>query len=291
MSEYKLENALLSMKVREKGAELVSLFNKATQIEYIWGGDPAFWARHSPVLFPVVGALKKDTYYINQAPYHLSRHGFARDKDFSLRSESPSELVFTLKDDEETFARFPFRFQFDIIYGLAERQLKVTYRVRNAGNEEMYFSVGGHPAFKVPFLPGTNYADYYLEFEKAEHANRWPISKEGLIESQSETLLENTTRLPLSRDLFYRDALVFKDLQSEAVSLRCTGTEEKFTLRFRDFPYLGIWAARDADFVCIEPWCGIADSVDSDQQLMHKEGINQLHPQQIFERSWDFVAG
>lgn len=291
MSEHKLENAFLSMKIREKGAELVSLFNKMKQIEYIWGGNPAFWARHSPVLFPIIGAVKNDTYYIEQVSYHLSRHGFARDRDFFLSSESPSELIFTLKDDEKTFARFPFGFRFDIIYSLSDRQLKVTYRVKNTGNEKMYFSVGGHPAFNVPFLAGTNYTDYYLEFEKTERSNRWPISKEGLIESQSEPLLENTARLPLSKNLFYRDALVFKDLQSEAVSLCCKGTEEKFTIRFHGFPYLGIWAARDADFVCIEPWCGIADPVSGDQQLMHKEGINELLPQQVFERSWDFVAG
>lgn len=291
MSECKLENALLSLEVRKKGAELVSLFNRAEQIEYIWGGNPAFWARHSPVLFPIVGALKNDTYYIGQTPYQLGRHGFARDRDFSLTGESPSELIFSLTDDDATFARFPFRFRFDIIYHLAERGLNVTYRVKNTGNEKMYFSVGGHPAFRVPFLPDTQYMDYYLEFEKEEYVNRWPISEAGLIESQSETLLEHESRLSLSKELFYRDALVLKDLQSEAVSLRCRGREEKFTVRFSGFPYLGIWAARDADFVCIEPWCGIADAVDSDQQLMHKEGINQLAPQQLFERRWDFVAG
>jgi galactose mutarotase-like enzyme len=150
----------------------------------------------------------------------------------------------------------------------------------------MYFSVGGHPAFRVPLHDGLNYSDYYLHFDKTESSPRWPISPEGLIETKPHPFFQNTDRLPLTKELFYKDALVFKDLTSNAVSLRSDKSERGWTMDFQGFPYLGIWAAKNADFVCVEPWCGIADSTSSNQQLKEKEGIEELTAGDIFERSW-----
>jgi galactose mutarotase-like enzyme len=162
----------------------------------------------------------------------------------------------------------------------------VRYEIFNVTDNEMYFSVGGHPAFKLPLVNGTSYDDYYLEFNKKEDAGRWPISKEGLIELDPQSLLTNTSHLPLSKQLFQQDALVFKQLQSDIVSLRSDKSPHGLDFHFNGFPFLGIWAAKNADFICIEPWCGIADSVDSDQQLKNKEGIIHLAPREKFSRSW-----
>jgi galactose mutarotase-like enzyme len=151
----------------------------------------------------------------------------------------------------------------------------------------MYFSVGGHPAFKVPLVYGTTYTDYYLEFNNDKSLPRWPISAAGLIENKSLPVLSGTSILPLTKELFFKDALVFKHPASSVVSLRSAKTNHGLDFNISAFPYLGIWAAKNADFVCIEPWCGIADSVDADQQLIHKEGINKLNAGEIFERSWN----
>lgn len=285
-NNYIIQNDHLSIAVQAKGAELVSLYHKKHTIEYMWNGDPAFWGKHSPVLFPIVGTLKNDTYYYNNSAYHLSRHGFARDRPFTLSASAASELCFTLESDAGTLQQFPFEFKFDIIYRLQQSRLTVTYRVQNTGNGDMYFSVGGHPAFKVPVVKGTDYNDYYLEFNEPEIASRWPISAEGLITTDAEPFLLHTNKLPLRKELFYRDALVFKNLRSDTVRLRSSKHDEGIEFNFSGFPYLGIWAAKDANFVCIEPWCGIADSVNSNQQLTDKEGINRLGPGLVFERSW-----
>lgn len=287
---YVLQDDILSIKVNPKGAELVSLFHKNDKIEYLWNADPAFWGKHSPVLFPIVGALKDNCYYYNNKSYMLGRHGFARDRIFSLNGASSSELCLTLLSDERSLLQFPFKFRLDIIYQLQDNRLLVTYRVTNTGSAEMYFSIGGHPAFSVPFIKGTDYTDYYLEFEKTETADRWPISAEGLIETRSKPLLSNMQQLPLQRALFYQDALVFKDIRSERVSLRHKDSSKGISFIFKGFPYLGIWAAKDADFVCIEPWCGIADSVNTNQQLKSKEGINNLPVDGVFERKWECVV-
>ncbi len=283
---YVIENDFLAVSVQRTGAELSSIYHKSLYLEYLWSGDPAFWAKKSPVLFPIVGALKENSYEFEGKTYELGRHGFARELDFGIKELSPHEVVLTLTSDERTLAKFPFSFTFDIQYTLNQDCLSVTYHVQNTGKPFMYFSVGGHPAFKVPLAAGTNYEDYYLEFAETENAGRWPIAKDGLIESSPIPLLENTKTLPLSKDLFSRDALVFKNFSSTGVSLKSNKTSHGFEFNFSGFPYLGIWAAGGADFVCIEPWCGIADSVNSNRQLANKEGINKLGAGEIFSRTW-----
>ncbi len=283
---YTLQNDRLSITVQAKGAELISLYNKTQHLEYMWSGDSAFWGKHSPVLFPIIGALKNNTYYYNDKAYRLGRHGFARDMEFAVVEQTISSLGFSLLSNADTLQKFPFEFCFDIVYLLQQDRLTVTYKVKNTGSGDMYFSVGGHPAFKVPVAEGTGYDDYYLEFNKTENAGRWPISAAGLIETGAEPLLLNTSKLPLRKELFYRDAIVFKNLRSDAVRLLSSKHDKGFEFNFSGFPYLGIWAAKDAGFVCIEPWCGIADPVNSSQQLTEKEGINHLDPGSVFERSW-----
>jgi galactose mutarotase-like enzyme len=288
-----LENQQLKIAVQSKGAELQGLYHKVHQLEYMWGGDPAVWGKHSPLLFPIVGTLKGNTYYYQDKPYSLSRHGFARDRDFEVESQTPDAITFLLRSDDATRANYPFEFELRIIYRLTAGGMSTTYQVKNpagapnpAAAQPLYFSVGGHPAFKIPLVPDTAYNDYYLEFGQPETAPRWPISKDGLIEREPQPLLQDTRTLPLTKELFAKDALVLKHPASSAVTLRSARTERGLRMDFPGFPFLGIWAAPGADFVCIEPWCGIADSVDSDQQWVNKEGINRLDAGEVFERTW-----
>jgi galactose mutarotase-like enzyme len=281
-----IENEQLKIIISSKGAELQSIFNKETQLEYLWDGDPAFWSKRSPILFPIVGTLKNDTYYYNDKSYKLSRHGFARDMEFEAEKLSEASVSFLLRSSEATLQNFPFEFELKIIYSIQDNNLRVRYNVSNTSKTEMYFSIGGHPAFKLPLVDGTVYNDYYLEFNEEETTPRWPISKDGLIETKPEPLLRETNVLPLTKELFFKDALVLKKPTSSVATLRSDKTAHGFDFDFGDFPYLGIWAAKNADFICIEPWCGIADSVDTNQQLKDKEGINKLNAGEIFERSW-----
>lgn len=283
---FSIENNHLSVSIQSTGAELKSLYNKNAGLEYMWDADPAFWAKTSPVLFPIVGSVKDDSYYFDNELYSLSRHGFAREMDFEVADQTSSSITFTLTSSNATRKKFPFDFRLDIIYSITKDQLQVTYKVTNSGDHRMYFSIGGHPAFKVPLIPGSDYTDHYLEFNKEENAGRWPISKDGLIETVPIPLLNNTRLLPLAKELFFTDAIVFKDLQSDSVSLLSNRSPHGLQFDFDGFPYLGIWAAKNADFVCIEPWCGIADPVTSNQQLTDKEGINILSAGGEFERSW-----
>jgi galactose mutarotase-like enzyme len=281
-----IENQELSASIHPKGAEMQRLFSRTYELEYMWDGDPAFWGKHSPLLFPIVGTLKGNIYYYEGKAYSLPRHGFARDREFTVESQRPDAVTFLLGSDEQTRAVYPFDFELRVGYRLVSNKISVTYQIRNPSTEPMYFSVGGHPAFRVPLVAGTEYTDYYLEFDGIEETPRWPISKDGLIERESQPLLQDTAVLPLRKELFAQDALVLKHPISNGITLRSGITERGLRMDFPGFPFLGIWAAPNADFVCIEPWCGIADPVDSDQQWIHKEGVNQLEGGGVFQRTW-----
>jgi galactose mutarotase-like enzyme len=281
-----LENEVLKVQIAAKGAELQSIINKGSEIDYLWNGNPAFWAKHSPVLFPIVGTLKNNTYSYAGKTYQLPRHGFARDMDFEVEKHSPKEITLLLKSNAETKKNYPFDFEFRVRYQISGDELSTEYMVSNTGNSLLLFSVGGHPAFNLPLAAGTQFSDYYLKFEETENLPRWPISNEGLILPQPVPVLVGTNRLNLNKSLFYKDALVFKYPASSEISLLSGKTTHGIRFQMGEFPFLGIWSAKDADFICIEPWCGIADSVNSNQQLEQKEGIEKLSPGKLFSRQW-----
>jgi galactose mutarotase-like enzyme len=283
---HQVHNDVLSVAIAEKGAELQSIINKDTGIEYMWNADPAYWSKKSPVLFPIVGGLKDNTYQYGGKAYNLNRHGFAREAAFTVTEHGRDTITFTLTESPETLERYPFKFIFSVKYTLAGNQLHVSYIVKNTDEKTLLFSVGGHPAFKVPVAEGTVFEDYYLQFSQEENAGRWPLSPGGQVETYSTPLLNNTNRLALTKQLFYEDALVFKHLASKGVAIVSDKTPHGLRVMFDGFPYLGIWNFKDADFVCIEPWCGIADSVNATGELEEKEGINQLHTGQVFEQTW-----
>jgi galactose mutarotase-like enzyme len=281
-----LENEVLRVEVSSNGAELQTILNKVFGLEYLWNGNPAFWAKRSPVLFPIVGSLKNNSYFYKGKSYQLPRHGFARDMVFQMEKQSPKEITLLLNSNAETKKNYPFDFEFRIRYQIQGDELSTEYSVKNTGSDILLFSVGGHPAFRLPLVAGTNFEDYYLKFEESENLSRWPISKDGLIQIQSLPVLEDSNRLNLKRSLFFQDALVFKYPTSSEISLVSSKTPHGLLFQMGEFPFLGIWSAKDADFICIEPWCGIADSVNSDQQLEHKEGIEKMAPGKIFNRQW-----
>lgn len=281
-----LENGFIKAGFVEKGAELQSLVNKETGVEYMWSGDPAFWGKHSPVLFPIVGGLKNNEYTFEGQKYNLGRHGFARDTVFAIIEQTETSISFGISDSEESLKKYPFAFQFIVQYTIRESELIIKYIVKNTGNQTMYFSVGAHPAFKVPMSEGLNFEDYSLQFEKIENTSIYPLDDNGQTKVDAIPFLNNTDSLPLQKSLFYKDALVFKELKSDKISIVTAKDTHGVTVSFEQFPYMGIWSAKDANFVCIEPWDGIADSEATSGELAKKEGIRTLEQAQVYESSW-----
>ncbi len=282
-----ITNGLLQITITEKGAELESILNTQTGLEYLWNADPAFWPKKSPVLFPIVGGLKDNAYRYQGKNYQLGRHGFARESVYAVSAQTENSITYTLTTNVATANIYPFDFSFSVTYTIDGNTLFCSYEVENRGSEALYFSCGGHPAFNIPLTKETGFTDWYLQFEQVENTPRWPIGPDGLILDHSIPCLENTNRLPLTKPLFYGDALVFKDLKSTSISILSDKSENGLTMNFEGFPYYGIWSFKDADFVCLEPWCGIADTINSTGVLQEKEGIIFLEPNNIWKRGWD----
>jgi galactose mutarotase-like enzyme len=279
-----IRNKFLTAAISEAGAELQQL-RHINGIDYMWNADAQHWAKHSPVLFPIVGSLVNSSYSYKGLQYKLPRHGFARDHVFEVLSQAEDKVVFALASNEQTKAVYPFDFELRLLYELKESSLHCTYQVINKGAEEMLFSVGGHPAFALPLEDGLKYEDYHLEFDQDEPLMRCKL-QDGLISARTELLPSAGGRLMLHPSLFYEDAIVLKHLKSEKVTLKADHGKHGLHFHYSGFPYLGIWAAKDAPFVCIEPWCGHADNVGHDQQLETKEGIERLASGSSWQRTW-----
>ena len=286
MSHRVIENDFLKVSISSNGAELQNIFNKKTQLECLWDGNPNFWGKKSPILFPIVGGLKNNRYLFQEKTYQLNRHGFARDYEFSIVKKSNNSVCFKFTDSDSTKESYPFKFSFLIEYKIVENKLFCSYTIENNNDCNMYFSVGAHPAFKIPLENTTNFSDWFLEFEQNENADIFPLTDDGLLKTNSIPFLNHQNKLNLTKELFYKDALVFKDLKSESISLRSEKSNHGLKMNFKGFPFFGIWSAKDADFICLEPWCGIADSEKSNGGLVNKEGINLLEPSLIFTREW-----
>ena len=279
-------NETLNVSIATLGAELQSIYNKQTGLEYLWDANPAFWPRRSPVLFPVVGGIKNGGYDYKGKTYHFNRHGFAKEMEFSVENKSDISATFVLKTSDASLKMYPFYFKFFIVYSVKGNELEVKYVVENKGTELMYFSVGAHPAFKVPLTPNEKYDDYYLSFNEEEKAGIYPIAADGLILNSSVPCLEDTNELPLTKELFYNDALIFKNLKSTSISILNKNNSNGLTVSYEGMPYMGIWSFKNADFVCIEPWCGLGDTETSTGNIVDKEGINCLKEAEAFIISW-----
>lgn len=287
--DFYIENEHLRASFVSKGAELQHITGVDSGTEYLWDGNPNYWPKFSPVLFPIIGALKENSYLFEGATYSLPRHGFARDMDFEVQKLSDQEILFTLRSTPETLNVYPFDFILKLRYKMNGASVCCTYEVTNPANKELFFSIGGHPAFAAPLNKQGNYEDYFLQFNADDKLSYHEI-EDNLISNQTVTLNLDDKKLFLKHYLFYKDALVFKKLKSNSISLMNTKNYNGVNFKFEGFPYFGIWAAKDADFLCLEPWCGIADSVDHNQQLTEKEGIIRLEPNAEWQRTWQVTC-
>ena len=285
-----LQNNHLRLILQPTGAEMTSLFHLAQEKEYLWQADPQVWARHAPVLFPIVGKLKGNQYRFEGQQYTLPQHGFARDLPFELVKQSPQQAVFRLESDSTTREQYPFEFCLDVGYTLRSSAVRVSYTVTNSGDETMYFSIGAHPGFAICLFPDEQIEDYYLEFDHAEQAAR-ALLDGGLFNGKMAPVLNGEAILSLDAHSFDADALVFKQLKSHKVSLKSRKSAYQIGVCYAGFPYLGIWAKPGASFVCIEPWYGLADATDFAGELPQKEGIIALQAGEKFQCHFDIAVG
>lgn len=285
---YSIENNKLKISVKKTGAELCEISSVKNHTDFMWHANPDVWGSFAPNLFPVIGNLKNGGYILDNKTYTLPKHGFIRNnKAVQLLEQTPESLTFGLSYSEDLLKIYPFKFEFSIRYVLKENSVKVIHTVKNLDTKTMYFSLGGHPAFKCPVYKNENYSDYFLEFEHNETSKTHLINTEnGLISPTTKPVFNNSNILNLKHELFNDDALIFKDLASRKVALKSKNKGTILSFEYNDFPYLGIWAKPNGNYVCIEPWLGIADNENTNQNIKTKEGILTLDAEKTFKASY-----
>lgn len=282
----RLQNGLLSLCVSERGAEMQSLSCRG--VEYLWGGDPKYWADRALTLFPYVARLTNDSYLLEGKPYSMSIHGFASSSEFSVAEQTEHSVTLLLTDSEETRRQYPFHFAFSVRYALEKNTLFITYRVENRSQRTMPFGLGGHPGFRVPFAEGTEYSDYFLKFSVPCRPDRVGFTPEVFLSgTDTPFLLENGDTLRLRHELFDEDAIILKNM-AKSVTLRCTKAPGAITVSYPQMGYLGLWHVpkTDAPYLCIEPWVSLPSRQGVVEELTCKSDLVHLASGGVYENTW-----
>lgn len=266
-----LSSSELTAQIDPLGAQL-SILSDRTERDLLWNGDRSIWAGRAPLLFPIVGALAGGAYRLGSKSYPLSRHGFARTSVFELVDSSATGACFRLKADEATFALYPFDFELDVQFALDGSTLSLTALVRNVGEAPMPASFGYHPAFRWPLPFGQSRSSHVIEFECDEPAPARRLDTDGLLTPERHPTPIVQRQLALTDALFQSDAVIFDQVRSRSVTYGATDGP-RIRVRFPDAPYLGVWAKPRANFICIEPWHGVADPQGYSGDFSAKPGV------------------
>ncbi|WP_240397464.1 aldose 1-epimerase family protein [Lactobacillus crispatus] len=289
--DYTIKNNMIEVVISDHGAEVQSVKGAHTGEEYMWQADPEIWGRHAPVLFPIVGRLKNDEYKYQGKTYHMGQHGFARDCDFEVENHTQESITFLLKDNEKTREMYPFKFEFRVNYNLMNNLLEENFSVVNKSDETMIFGVGGHPGFNLPVNNGEEKEDYYFDMHPSIARVKIPL-KGAYLDWNNRSLASTDSFIGLSDELFKDDAFIYElHGHDNKVSLRTDKSKIQINGWTRNAPYVGIWSQypNTANYVCIEPWWGIADREDADGELEHKYGMNHLEPGKEYQAGFSIT--
>lgn len=280
-----IKNSRMTVEVSPMGAELMRVCD-SRGCEMLWTGDPAYWKRRSPILFPNVGKTFGGVVRIGGKCYPTVQHGFARDRMFILEEAQGDHLTYLLRSDEDTLAVYPFPFELRIRYALCGSRLDVSWLVTNTGNEDMFFTIGGHPAFLLG--DGESKEGCSLHFPGLTQLNCLQLDPaSGTARPGSEfTLPLEDGMLPLTDALFANDALILDGGQVTDVRLVRRGYDGYLTVTCDGFPNFGIWSVPGAPFVCLEPWAGRCDDRGFSAELSEKNNVNRVCPGETFEKSY-----
>ena len=279
----RLENDFLIIETNKSGAELTRIFSKNQNKEILWNGDSKYWGRHSPILFPIVGRLKDNETIIDDTLYNMSQHGFARDMDFDLVNTTDNSITYKLTSNENTKKYYPYSFELIITYKLVNNKVTIDWKVNNTNSCDMYFSIGAHPAFNI----NSNLEDYYLEFNTRDNIEN--IALNGPY-NDKYTKIENLDTLNLSNEIFKNDAIIYTNI--DGIKIKPKKEDYVVNVEFKDFPLVGIWSPyyketnSTAPFICIEPWYGLCDNINSDKIFKNKKFINVLKSNESFNTSY-----
>lgn len=280
---YTIDNDILKVEINSIGAELWSIEDKRDGVEHLWQGDKNLWPRRAPTLFPHCGRLRENQYILNNKSYESSLHGFARDYEHSVIESNNTSIIFLFSDSKETRESYPYHFRLYTIFRLENEKLIQTFEVENVSDEEMYFSIGYHTGYKLPFDEKHRSEDYSIIFETEETPVEVVCNESGLLSGEKRVYFKNKRIIPITDKLFINGSFAFEGLQSNFVSIVEEGSGKEVRVGIEGFPYTVFWSMPgEVKFLCIEPWFGLPDMHNTDGELSKKPGIQRLEKGKIF---------
>lgn len=283
---YILENASVKAEFESFGAEIKSLVSKKDGREYMWSGDPAYWGKTAPFLFPFIGKLVDEQFTYEGKAYKIEKHGFGQRVPYEVVEQDAGHIRFRTKDTEETYAKYPFHFEVDIEYVLLENGVRENWYVKNTGEKTMYFSVGGHAAFACPVGGGSRLGSYVKLYgaEKKSIISSLRLDDNGLVTNERLTLDIQDGRFPVTEELFGNDALIF-DGEGVTAAALCDPDGKEYVRVECDAPVWGIWSHPDnrAAYVCLEPWYGICDYEGYEGGIEERPHTNQVPSGEVWQ--------
>ena len=276
--KFTLENECLRVVASDKGGELQSVYDKQAQRELLWQGDARYWGDKAPNLFPYIARLTNGIYTYQGKEYQMKIHGFVMYSSLEC-TENGEELCFELKSDEATRAQYPFEFVYRIKYRIDGASLLITYEVGTRDSKKMDFGVGAHPGFQVPFVPETEFEDYYLEFGEGVSPSKILFSEDCFVTGIELFDGLEDGKLALKHSLFDEDAIVLENM-GEKVTLKCKKASASICVEYGDIAYLGLWHCprTKAPYVCIEPWSSLPSRKGIVEDLEKQENLLSLMP-------------
>jgi galactose mutarotase-like enzyme len=279
-----IRNSEVCVTVAELGAEIQSIVRDG--VEYMWSRNPEFWKSCAPIMFPICGGLRNGKYELDGVSYEMPKHGFARFMEYEVESKTETSVTFVLRDNEESRKSYPYAFLFRVIYELDGASLKVTYDAENLDDKIMYCTFGGHEAYACP----EGIEAYEIEFPEKETLYAYALNGD-LLTDYTKLMVNNSNILPLDDRHFVLDALVFRDVKSNSVTLKSKVSSRRVRVDFDGFDYLVLWHKHTAPYLCIEPWCGVQDVAGSSPCLAEKEGIHAVAVGGHFARTHVITVG
>ncbi len=286
---HTISNRQLTVTVSELGAQLQSIVGP-DGTEYLWQGDPAYWSKRSPNLFPYIGRMYEKTYCLDGKKYQMPLHGFAPSSHFCLLQKSDTQLVFELTDNAETYGYYPRHFAFCVTYRLEENRIDVIFRAENRDEKTMYFSMGGHPGFRLPMTDRCKFEDYHLRFAEDSHPTRVLFGTDYLVAGRAPFVLQDDCVIPLTHDLFDNDAVVLEN-SGIRVTLETDKDPHAVTVEYPQMKYVGFWHTQktDAPFVCIEPWSALPSRSGIIESLETQPDLTALAPGCCHTNTWSIT--
>ncbi len=285
---FHLESEFIRVSVTDSGAGLLSIYDLESCVEYLWQGHPTLNPWRPQVMFPIVGKLRDDQYWLGRKFYRMQKGGYLKDFKFEVKNQRKDRITFVHSSNADTELIFPFRYSIEITYLVYGPKLTVSFSIKNLDKKEMFFSLGFAPTFNVPLGP-EGHEDCFVEFSSEEERGAYFVENElvNFHDADNKKVVQNR-RVFFTQENFRGGEMIFKDIKSQGVSLKNLLNEKSVNIDFGNIPYLSIWTYPDASFVRIAPSFGVTDAFDSNNDFYMKEGLIDLEQEKTFKHEFVF---